>query len=98
MDQENRRSPRLKVNIPIKVKAENGELLDMELVDISSTGMQVLGDSLAILKKRSDHPSQRVEFEVRIVARLAWVEPQPDRTFAIGLEFDVEGDDRELIG
>ena len=98
MEDESRRSQRLRIDLPIKVRTDTGELLDMELADISDTGMRLLGDSLGILKHNSDQHSQHVEFEVRIVARLAWIEPKPDKTFAIGLEFDRGSDGEELIG
>ena len=71
---------------------------DKVLSNVANMGKELLGDSLGILKHNSDQQSQHVEFEVRIVARLAWIEPRPDKTFAIGLEFDRGPDGEELIG
>ena len=97
MSDERRQKDRLLMHLPVQIKVESGELIDLELVDVSPRGMQVRGDTLSIFQERPDFSDQQVEFEVRVVARLAWVEAQDDGTFAIGLDLG-RGDDGPRIG
>ena len=88
MSDERRGRERLQINLPIQVKVASGETVDLELVDISSNGLQVRGDTLSIFAQQPGANNQQIEFEVRIRARLAWVSPQDDGTFAIGLDLE----------
>ena len=97
MEAERRRSQRLKIDLPLQLKTGDGEYHDIELVDVSSTGMQILADNLTMLDRKSDHPNQLIEFEIRVVARLAWVKPTPDEKFALGMEFN-PGDNESCVG
>ena len=93
MAEERRRSERLKMDLPIQVKTESGDLIDMELVDVSSTGLQILGDNLSIFDQEAGKLGHEVQFEVRVVGRLAWVEPKEGGRFAMGLEFGLSEDE-----
>ena len=86
MSEERRHSDRLLMNLPIQIKVDSGEVIDLELVDISPVGLCVRGDTLSIFKRQpGGDANKEVEFEIRVNANLAWVEPQTDGTFAIGL-------------
>ena len=93
MGSERRRSERLQMDLPIQVKTQSGEIIDMELVDVSSTGLQILGDNLSIFDQEEGRLGHRVQFEVRVVGRLDWVEPKEGGKFAMGLEFGLSDDD-----
>ncbi len=85
MSEERRHSDRLLMNLPIQIKVDSGDVIDLELVDISPVGLCVRGDTLSIFKRQPGNANKEVEFEIRVNANLAWVEPQTDGTFAVGL-------------
>jgi hypothetical protein len=80
---ERRETERLALHFPIQAVAANGELVDLELIDMSSDGIRVKGDALSIFAPDGD--GKAVSFELRISAKLAWIEPQRDGTFELGL-------------
>jgi hypothetical protein len=47
-------------------------------------GLRVKGDALSIFSQEGD--GKQVNFELRISAKLAWIEPQKDGTFELGLK------------
>jgi hypothetical protein len=81
---ERRENERLEIRLPLQVVASNGELVDFELIDMSSDGLRVKGDALSIFSHDGD--GKQVCFELRISAKLAWIEPQEDGTFELGLK------------
>ena len=81
---ERRENERLEIRLPLQVVASNGELVDFELIDMSSDGLRVKGDALSIFSHDGD--GKQVRFELRISAKLAWIEPQEDGTFELGLK------------
>jgi hypothetical protein len=95
--EEKRRAQRLVINLPLQVKTDKGDYCNMELVDVSASGMRVVTDDLSMLDHKADFQSQWIEFDLRIIARPAWVEPNPDGKYAIGLEF-TQSDDEPYIG
>lgn len=90
MVENRRKQARLSLNMPLQVKSANGELIDMELVDMSSDGLRVRGDALSILVSEAESNGKEVVFEVRFSARLAWVEPRLDGDFDLGLKLTEE--------
>ena len=85
IDTERQKNERLPLNLPLQIKAASGEIIEMELVDLSSDGLRVRGDALSILACEASENGKQVTFEVRISARLAWVEPRRDGDFDLGL-------------
>lgn len=81
---ERREAKRVEMRLPFQVVATNGEVVDVELIDVSSDGLRVKGDALSIFSQDGD--GKQVSFELRISAKLAWIEPQQDGTFELGLK------------
>ena len=81
---ERRENERLQMRLPLQVVAGNGELVDLEIIDMSADGLRVKGDALSIFSQEGD--GKQVTFELRISAKLAWIEPQKDGTFELGLK------------
>ncbi len=87
-EDERRRTRRVRMDLPVRAKLDSGRCLNMDLVDISSTGMQTLSKDLSMLENGPDSTVHRLEFEIPAVARLAWINARPDGTFAVGWEFE----------
>ena len=85
MPDERRKKTRLEVHLPMKVKGADGELIDMELVDVSASGLRVRGDALAIFEQEANGDGKSVTFELHLSAKLAWIEPRHDGDFDLGL-------------
>jgi hypothetical protein len=81
---DRRENERLRMCLPLQVVADNGELVDLEIIDMSADGLRVKGDALSIFSQEGD--GKQVNFELRISAKLAWIEPQKDGTFELGLK------------
>ena len=81
---ERRENERLRMCLPLQVVASNGEQVDLEIIDMSADGLRVKGDALSIFSQEGD--GKQVTFELRISAKLAWIEPQKDGTFELGLK------------
>ncbi len=90
MDEERRKKERLPLHLPLQVKLSSGELIQMELVDVSAEGLRVRGDALSILVSEAQSNGKDVVFEVRISARLAWVAPHQEGDFELGLKLITE--------
>ena len=83
-----RRNERVRLDLPIEARVGEGDQLDLHIVDISSTGMQVRTENFDVLKDGFDAQHNTARFEIRIVARLAWARPDADGSFVTGWEFD----------
>lgn len=83
---ERRQNERVEMRLPVQVTASDGELIDVELVNLSADGIRVRGDALSIFSQDGD--GKQVSFELRISAKLAWIEPQRDGTFELGLKLE----------
>ncbi|MCZ6632198.1 MAG: response regulator [bacterium] len=84
-DPEHRQSSRLHMQQPIKARIGGGKHLDMQLIDISSTGMQTLCNNLEVFNLNS--PAKGITFEFPVTVRLAWVKANPNGTFRVGWKF-----------
>ncbi len=94
-DDEQRNNNRLTIDLPIQARIGSGEHLDLEIVDISSSGMQLRSQDFEVLKGGFDAQHNEATFEIRIQARLAWARPEDDGSFVTGWEFNRdEGDPR----
>ena len=84
-DSEKRTDSRIRMQRPIKARIGKHKHLDMQLIDISSIGMQTLCKNLDVLILGS--PEKRFTFEFSVIARLAWVNANSNDTFTVGWEF-----------
>ena len=80
---DNRRQPRLRLELPVEAQVNGGGFKDVQIVDISPTGLQIWSDSISSFPKDGLH-----EFEVRFKARIAWTQPMEDRSFLTGWEIE----------
>ena len=81
---ESRSQPRLRLELPVEAQVNGGGYKDVQIVDISPTGLQLWTDDLA---QFSDGGAQ--EFEVKFTARMAWTQPMEDRSFLTGWEIEL---------
>ena len=96
-DDERRRYPRLILNLPVQAQVDgSSEYYDMEVVDISPTGIQFRSFDLTVFEKEKGVQRIRVQFEIRIDARLAWVQTDPNGDFLTGWEFDLENEEERI--
>lgn len=94
-EDEQRNNNRLTIDLPIQARIGSGEHLDLEIVDISSSGMQLRSQDFEVLKGGFDSQHNEATFEIRIQARLAWARPEDDGSFVTGWEFNRdEGEQR----
>ena len=96
-DDDKRLNQRLRLDLPILAKIGEGEHLDLEIVDISATGMQIRSTDFEVLKDGFDTQHNIASFEIRMIARLAWARPEGDGSFVTGWEFNRDSGE-ELIG
>ena len=87
-DSNQRQHERLLLNLPIQAQVGQGEYQDMEVVDISPSGMQIRSESFDVLNRGFDTQQNQAEFEIRISAHLAWVQNSSTGDFLTGWEFD----------
>jgi len=87
-DDEQRKLSRLQIDLPIQARLGEGSHLDLEIVDISGSGMQIRSDDFEVLKDGFDAQHNEATFEIRIQARLAWARPEDDGRFVTGWEFN----------
>jgi hypothetical protein len=103
MDNENvssddkRNAARLNMALPIQARVGEGDHIELEMVDISASGMQIRSPDFDVLKRGFDAQHNSATFEIRLIARLAWARPEDDGTFVTGWEFD-RVDDEPRIG
>ncbi len=88
---EKRGSDRLLLSLPVRGKVGTGELMDFEVVDISTGGMQIKSSNFEVIKKGFDEQHNSAEFEIRIVGRLAWAKIGLEDSYLTGWEFEMEG-------
>ena len=74
MSEDKRQHPRMIVNFP--VQAQVGEIVveDLNVTDISATGMQIQSADFDTLKGGFDTSLNQAHFELQMDARLAWVQ------------------------
>lgn len=94
---DQRSAARLDMGLPIQARVGQGDHIDLEMVDISASGMQIRSPDFDVLKRGFDAQHNAATFEIRLVARLAWARPEDDGTFVTGWEFD-RVDDEPRIG
>ena len=87
-EDEQRNNNRLTIDLPIQARIGSGEHLDLEIVDISSSGMQLRSQDFEVLKGGFDAQHNEATFEIRIQARLAWARPEDDGSFVTGCEIN----------
>ena len=87
---EQRKFERVRLDLPIQARLGDGEDLDLEIVEMSATGMQIRTETFDVLKGGFDSQHNQAAFEIRIQARLAWARPDDDGTFVTGWEFNRE--------
>ena len=87
-DDEQRNNARLQIDLPIQARLGDGDHMDLEIVDISGSGMQIRSDNFEVLKDGFDAQHNEATFEIRIQARLAWARPEDDGRFVTGWEFN----------
>lgn len=97
-DEDKRLNQRLRLDLPISARVGQGQHMDLEIVDISATGMQIRSTNFDVLKDGFDTQHNIADFEIRIVARLAWARPEDDGSFVTGWEFNRDSSDEDLIG
>lgn len=85
---DKRRVGRMRLDLPIQARVGEGEHMDLEIVDISATGMQIRTEDFDVLKGGFDAQHNTATFEIRIEARLAWARPDTDGSFVTGWEFN----------
>lgn len=91
MEREQRRHPRVHIELPLRARVTETDVLVPRLVDMSSSGMQLLIDrsDLESLRKAADRQASQNRFEIHITARLAWVMPDSDQNLRTGWQFDL---------
>ncbi len=89
-EDERRRKPRHQLNLPAQTHLNGSDTHDIEMVDISATGMQIRSGDFDIFKGQGYVPNRKDRLKISVVARLAWAEPDPDGGFLTGWEFDLE--------
>ena len=91
--EDKRRSPRIKVELPVEVRVDESTTILLQSADFSSRGMQLVISSSDIdpfVKSIGEGPKfqeQEILFEIRLPGRLAWIQPGPEGAFNTGWEF-----------
>ena len=96
-EDERRRAHRLQLRLPVQARVGEGEYRDLEVLDIGIGGMQIHSPDLESIKEDFDSQHNRAQFEIRIVAHLAWAQPDGEGGFLTGWEFDAD-DGEERMG
>lgn len=95
---ERRRAHRVMLRLPAVGRVGAGDYQEVEVVDIGVGGMQIRTTDFEMMEGEFDPIENRADFGLRIVARLAWAEPDADGAFLTGWEFEIEGEDEERVG
>jgi hypothetical protein len=83
------------VNLPVQAKVGVSVVQDLNVTDISATGMQVQSTDFEVIKVGLDPQSNRAEFTILLAARLACVQTTEDNVFLTGWEFGADlGEER----
>ena len=80
-DDENRRQPRLRLELPVEAQVNGGGYKNVQIVDISPTGLQLWTDDVSHFSE-----GEAQEFEVKFTAKIAWTQPMEDASFLTGRE------------
>ena len=91
---ERRESTRFQLNLPVQLNGR--DLHEIEMVDISSSGMQIRSGDFDIFKGHGYVPNRKDQLKICFIARLAWAEPEPDGGFLTGWEFEVVDDEARI--
>lgn len=94
--EDKRRAQRLSMGLPVQARVGDGSQIELEMVDISASGMQIRSPDFDVLKQGFDAQHNAASFEIRLVARLAWARPEADGSFVTGWEFDVKDGDQRI--
>ena len=92
----NRRHSRLQIELAVRARVGTGEYEDVEVVDISPSGMQIRCADFETLKSGLDVHTNKAQFSLLIFARLAWVQTGENGEFLTGWEFDIETDEERI--
>ena len=95
-DGDKRRAQRLSMGLPIQARVGESTQIELEMVDISASGMQIRSPDFDVLKQGFDAQHNAASFEIRLIARLAWVRPEADGTFVTGWEFDLKDGEHRI--
>ncbi|MDP6038133.1 MAG: PilZ domain-containing protein, partial [Candidatus Latescibacteria bacterium] len=71
---ENRRHSRLQIELAVQAHVGSGKYENVEVVDISPSGMQIRCTDFDMLKEGLDVHTNRAQFSILLEARLAWVQ------------------------
>jgi len=96
-DSDKRRAQRMQLGLPIQARVGANNDIELEVVDISASGMQIRSGDFDMLKRGFDAQRNAATFEFKLVARLAWARPEDDGSFVTGWEFE-QIDDEPRIG
>ena len=86
-----RRHTRVLLDLPIQAQVDRGEYHEMDVVDISPSGMQIRCEDFEVLKRGIDVHTNIAEFAILMEARLARVQTGEENEFLTGWEFELEG-------
>lgn len=86
MSAEQRRHKRLDIHLPVRAQTRGGDGLDLEVVDISASGMKLRSRDFEVLKREFDAQRNQASFDIQIPARFAWAQPD-DGAYLTGWEF-----------
>lgn len=86
MSAEQRRHKRLDIHLPVRAQNGLGEGLDLEVMDISASGMKLRSRDFDALKRGFDVQRNLASFDILIPARMAWAQPD-DGAYLMGWEF-----------
>ncbi|GEM_PF-775928 len=93
---ENRRHSRLQIELAVQAHVGSGKYENVEVVDISPSGMQIRCTDFDMLKEGLDVHTNRAQFSILLEARLAWVQTGDDDAYFTGWEFDVDTDEERI--
>ncbi len=86
LGRERRSDFRFQLNLPAQMNGQGYH--DIEMVDISATGMRIRSGDVDIFKGEGYSPNRKDRLNIHLEARLAWAEPQPDGGFLTGWRFE----------
>ncbi len=85
---DQRRNARLRLALPVEAQVDGGGFRDVQIVDISPSGLQLWCDDIDDLDAYTGG-GEMVEFEVRFRAKRIWCQPmEEDRSFLTGWEIE----------
>ncbi len=91
-----RRHDRLTLDLPIQAQVGNGEFENLQLVDISPSGMQLRCADFDLIKTGLGPHGNHAQFTILLEARLAWVQTVENKNFLTGWEFGIDEDEKRI--